>query len=171
MMIKRNLIIVVFFLVENVLLAAIIIQKITIFPAPFIIAIIIIGLWVVYRVLKKDSANIRDKVSLETLQKLILNEACYAIIAADPKGVISPAAEKLLGYRAEDLIGKQNPSIFHDPQEVVERAAEFSKELNEPLVLGFDVIIAKSKRGIKNTHEWTYAARHGRLKAEARSPR
>lgn len=124
----------------------------------FIFTVGTLGVGLGYLLLSKAES------SLDFLQQEILREASYAIIATDPKGVITffnPAAERMLGYLSEDLIGKEMPSLFHDPLEVAARAAEFSKELKEPLSPGFDVFIAKSRHGLPNIHEWDYIRKDG----------
>ena len=50
------------------------------------------------------------------------------IVSSDTKGVIqniNSGCEKLLGYTAEELIGKTDPSIFHSPEDVAKMEAEF----------------------------------------------
>ena len=59
------------------------------------------------------------------LQQAILNGAPYSIIATQPDGTITvfnAGAERMLGYRAEEVVGKVTPEIFHDENEVMERA-------------------------------------------------
>ncbi|TFH11571.1 MAG: diguanylate cyclase, partial [Nitrosomonadales bacterium] len=100
----------------------------------------------------------------EIWRKAILDYASQAIIATTPSGVIqtfNPAAEKMLGYRAEDMIGKATPAIIHDPDEVVERAKIFSKELGIQIEPGFEVFVAKSCKNLPNEHEWTYIRKNG----------
>ena len=49
----------------------------------------------------------------------------HSVIATDLQGVISvfnAGAERLLGYRAEELLGKAPAEILHDPQELMVRA-------------------------------------------------
>ncbi|MBP8250893.1 MAG: PAS domain S-box protein, partial [Herpetosiphon sp.] len=99
------------------------------------------------------------------LQSAVLNNASYMMIAADPNGTITifnPAAEKYLGYTAEELIGKQNPGIFHDSAEVVARAEELSKEVGYTILPGFEVFVHKTRDGSIDTNEWTYIAKNGR---------
>nr|WP_232848813.1 PAS domain S-box protein [Bowmanella yangjiangensis] len=96
---------------------------------------------------------------MHRLQKAILAQAGHAVIASDLEGTIvmfNPAAEKMLGYAAKDIIGKQTPAIFHLEWEVVQRAEQFSQELQEDIQPGFDVFICKSRHGLPNAHEWTY---------------
>lgn len=99
------------------------------------------------------------------VQQAILSSAGYAIIATDQAGIITvfnPAAERMLGYSADEAIGKLNPGIFHDPAEVADRAAQFSAELEEDVAAGFDVFVIKALRGLPNEYEWTYVRKDGR---------
>jgi|CXWL01.1.fsa_nt_gi PAS domain S-box-containing protein len=110
---------------------------------------------------KRADAALRD---LSTFQKAMLDNAGHAIISATPDGIIrlfNPAAESLLGYRADELIGKQTPAIFHDLEEVSARARLFSAELGVLIEPGFDVFVEKSRRGLPNEHEWTYIRKDG----------
>ncbi|MEI8624309.1 PAS domain-containing protein [Pseudoalteromonas sp. B137] len=54
---------------------------------------------------KQRTQEIAD---MSMLQQSILNSASYSIIATDTNGLITlfnPASEKLLGYKAQDVIG------------------------------------------------------------------
>lgn len=98
------------------------------------------------------------------LQQAILSHAGYAIIATGTDGTISlfnHAAERLLGYSAEEMVGKQTPQIFHDGQEVVDRAAALSVELGEPVESGFEAFVAKARIGMTDENEWTYIRKDG----------
>ncbi|TKB71143.1 MAG: response regulator [Nitrospira sp.] len=97
-------------------------------------------------------------------QKAVLDYAGYAIIATTPDGVIQTfnrAAERMLGYRAEEVIGKMSPAVIHDPQEVEDRAKTFSMELGERIEPGFEVFVAKALKNLPNEHEWTYIRKDG----------
>ncbi|TKB81323.1 MAG: response regulator [Nitrospira sp.] len=110
---------------------------------------------------RKAEQALRD---LSIFQRAMLDNAGHAIISATPDGIIrlfNPAAESLLGYRADELIGKQTPAVFHDLEEVSARARLFSAELGVPIEPGFDVFVEKSRRGLPNEHEWTYIRKDG----------
>jgi diguanylate cyclase (GGDEF)-like protein/PAS domain S-box-containing protein len=97
-------------------------------------------------------------------QKAVLDFAGCAIIATTPEGVIqtfNPAAERMLGYKAEEVINKVTPAVIHEPNEVVEKAKIFSEELGVPIEPGFEVFVAKSRKGLLNEHEWTYLRKDG----------
>ena len=103
-------------------------------------------------------------LDLSAFQKAMLDNAGHAIISTTPEGIIqvfNPAAEMLLGYRAKDMIDKQTPAIFHDPEEVAARARLVSAELGVPIEPGFEVFVAKSRRYLPNEHEWTYVRKDG----------
>ncbi|HEY86007.1 MAG TPA: PAS domain S-box protein, partial [Chloroflexi bacterium] len=98
------------------------------------------------------------------LQKAILDNAAYAIISTTPEGVLetfNPAAQRMLGYTAEEVVGKETPAIIHDVDEIVARAKTFSEELNITIEPGFEVFIAKARLNLPNEYEWTYIRKDG----------
>ena len=100
-----------------------------------------------------------------TVQEALLTHAGYAVIAVDPSGLITlfnPAAERLLGYTAGEMIGKQTPAVFHDRDEIAARAAEFGADLGITVTPGFDVFAEKARRNLPNQYEWTYIRKDGR---------
>ncbi len=110
---------------------------------------------------KQTEENIR---TIAAWQKAIMDYAAYAIISTTTDGVIQTfnlTAERLLGYAARDLVGQATPALFHDPQEVVERSGIFSAELGERITPGFEVFVAKARKGLPNEHEWTYLRKDG----------
>lgn len=97
------------------------------------------------------------------LNQEILDSADYAIISTDTNGIIltfNRAAEKMLGYRADELVGKSTPALFHDAEEVLRRARELTKA-GVPVEPGFEVFVALARRGQADTHEWTYIRKDG----------
>lgn len=106
-----------------------------------------------------------DELRLVTLsQQAILDNAAYGIISVGPDGTVTrfnPAAEKLLGYSAEEIVGKQTPLRWHDPQEVTRRAEELSVQLGEEIPPGFAVFSACARRDMKEDHEWTFIRKDG----------
>ena len=99
-----------------------------------------------------------------TFQRAILEGAAYAIIATDREGLIhtfNPAAERMLGYPASEVINRQTPGAFHDPEEVVARAAELTVELGREVKPGFEAFVAKAERGQPDQREWTYIRKDG----------
>ncbi len=98
------------------------------------------------------------------LRQAILNASPFSIIATDPDGLITavnPAAERMLWYRAEELVGKTTPALIHDPQEVAARAAELSNELGKNIEPGFEVFAHPARFGVTAEHEWTYVRKDG----------
>lgn len=98
------------------------------------------------------------------LQRAILNGTNYAIISTDVNGVIrtfNAAAERMLGYAAHEVMGKATPAIIHDPAEVAKRAQVLSAELGIQIEPGFEVFVARARRGQVDENEWTYLRKDG----------
>ncbi|MFZ5970966.1 MAG: PAS domain S-box protein [Bacteroidota bacterium] len=99
------------------------------------------------------------------VQDAILNSTELSVISVTKDGIINsvnPAAEKLLGYTAQELIGKKTPVIIHDPHEKQQRAKELSKELGFAISPGFDVFVAKAKHTKQaDRRRWTYVRKDG----------
>src|SRR3954462_9025762 len=98
------------------------------------------------------------------LQKAILNSANFSIIATDEKGVIqlfNNGAQRMLGYRADEVVNKISPSDIHDPEEVNARAAALSLELGTPIAPGFEALAFKASREIEDSYELTYIRKDG----------
>jgi len=101
---------------------------------------------------------------LLNLHSEILQHSTFSIITTDIDGIITVfnrAAEQMLGYSAEELIGKQTPAIIHDANEVHERAKQFSEELQREVPVGFETFVIKSLLGLPNEHEWTHVRKDG----------
>src|SRR5258706_13492767 len=74
------------------------------------------------------------------LQNAILTSANFSIIATDEKGIIQLfnfGAERMLGYKAAEVVNRISPSDIHDPQEVMARAKALSLELKTTIAPGF----------------------------------
>ncbi|MCD6049550.1 MAG: hybrid sensor histidine kinase/response regulator, partial [Verrucomicrobia bacterium] len=71
------------------------------------------------------------------------------------------AAERMLGYRAEEVVGKMTSAAIHLESEVLARAKELEKEFGQPFEPGFEVFVARARRGLPDEHEWTYVRKDG----------
>ncbi len=98
------------------------------------------------------------------LQNAILTSANFSIIATDEKGIIqlfNVGAERMLGYKADEVVNKINPSDIHDPEEVSARARALSAELATAIAPGFEALAFKASRGIEDNYELTYICKDG----------
>ena len=97
-------------------------------------------------------------------RQAILNSAAESIISTTPEGIItsfSRGSERLLGYKAEELVGKCTPAIIHIPEEVALHAARLTQELGRTVEPGFEAFVAKARGGGSETREWTYIRKDG----------
>ncbi|MDT4965269.1 MAG: hypothetical protein QOJ64_6 [Acidobacteriota bacterium] len=98
------------------------------------------------------------------LQNAIFNSANFSSIATDAKGVIqifNVGAERMLGYRADEVMNKITPADISDPQEVIARAKALSVELETSIAPGFEALVFKASRGIEDIYELTYIRKDG----------
>ncbi|AXE34234.1 response regulator [Chromobacterium phragmitis] len=101
---------------------------------------------------------------VSSLQNAILDYAGNAIIATDLDGMITlfnPAAERMLGYPADSLIGQSPLTRLHSPAELAERASLLRERLNLNIEPGFDAIVGPTRLGEPNESRWTYTRRNG----------
>ncbi|MGV8917945.1 MAG: CHASE domain-containing protein [Pseudomonas sp.] len=118
------------------------------------------------------NANLEDQVTqrtselrhLNVLLSTVLRSATeVSIIATDLNGVFrvfNKGAERLLGYNADELIGKRTPALIHAPEEIADRGAELSQEHGQTIE-GFRVFVHNSELEGAETREWTYIRKNG----------
>lgn len=103
------------------------------------------------------------KIALAKNQAILDASTLVSIISTDTEGRITEfnhGAEKMLGYTAEELIGKFTPKIFHIDSELENRAKLLSKEYNR-VFEGFEILTYNAKIGKSNTLEWNYKRKDG----------
>lgn len=97
-------------------------------------------------------------------QRAIFDSAATAIIATDLQGVIvrlNPAAERLLGWRAAEVVLRETPLLFHDRGEVRQRAAELSLQLGRTVTPDGDYFRTVLTLGLSDKRDWTFIRRDG----------
>ncbi|WNH47249.1 PAS domain S-box protein [Stenotrophomonas aracearum] len=105
----------------------------------------------------EDAADMRQR-----LQAVVDASDEVAVIATDTAGVINlfnTGAEKLLGFRADEVIGRVNPGLFHDVHEV----QDFLRPLADAdgrLPTVFEALTAHAAHGTWS-HQWTFVRKDG----------
>lgn len=97
------------------------------------------------------------------LQAILDAATEVSIISTDSHGTITlfnAGAEKMLGYKASEMVNKHTPELIHLPSEVISRGQELSEELGYPIE-GFDVFVEYARRGTSESREWTYVTKDG----------
>ena len=96
--------------------------------------------------------------------KAVVEAAGTMIVATDLNGIIwlfNPAAERLLGWTAEEVIGKQTPALWHVPDELVSRAIELSRKLGREIQPGPEYFLTLHQRGDYQPSVWTIVRKDG----------
>ena len=124
----------------------------------------VVGASKILRDISDRKASELQLSEVSMLKQAILDSASFAIISTDLQGIIQSfnvAAERMLGYAASEVVGKTNPAIFHDLDEVVSQAKHLSQELERDIEVGFEVFAAKARLGHVYEREWTYICKDG----------
>ncbi|AEF54083.1 PAS domain-containing hybrid sensor histidine kinase/response regulator [Marinomonas posidonica] len=129
---------------------------------------------------KKSEAKIRElNISLEDQVKartaeledlnLLLNDVLQAsseisIIATDDKGLITlfnKGSERMLGYQADEVLGKRTPVVFYTTPEIDEHRAAIFEEYGTYVSDPLEVLIYKAKLQGYDSQEWTFVHKSG----------
>ncbi|NJL15629.1 MAG: PAS domain S-box protein [Microscillaceae bacterium] len=95
--------------------------------------------------------------------KAIFDSTHVAIMRLDLKGQFvhfNKGAEKMLGYRAEEVIGKHTPALIHLQEEIEVYNQALSKSLNKHLD-GFEALRYEARLPISPPRQWTYLRKDG----------
>ncbi|GEQ85349.1 hypothetical protein ULMS_08570 [Patiriisocius marinistellae] len=107
----------------------------------------------------------KSKLSKEKLEKTLAeNQAVFdasthvTIVTTDISGIITrfnKGAEINLGYKAEEVVGKHTPVIFHQEEEIEELKEQFFKPSNEKIE-DFKTLTSNVKLNTTDTKSWTH---------------
>jgi PAS domain S-box-containing protein len=89
-----------------------------------------------------------------------------SIVATDDHGLITvfnTGAEKMLGYSAEEMIGKETPLKIYRSEEVAERGKLLTEEFGKE-VSGLKILIKKAVKYGSEQREWDYVQKNGVVK-------
>jgi PAS domain S-box-containing protein len=106
-----------------------------------------------YDITERKRAEEEMLAANERFRSVLRASIGHSIIGTDTNGVIkvfNEGAEKLLGYRANDVIDHMNVQQIYDLDAAAQRAAELG------ITVGFDVFVSAARRGETETREWTY---------------
>ncbi len=108
--------------------------------------------------------SLREQAALAARRQALLDQDIFALISADLDGVIrvfSRGAEKMLGYRAEEVLGTCTPLLFHVPEELAARRTILERELAHPIGEGFALFTVCGENHDTSAREWTYVRKDG----------
>jgi diguanylate cyclase (GGDEF)-like protein/PAS domain S-box-containing protein len=101
--------------------------------------------------------------NLSNFSNSVFENAPFSIIETDTTGIIqamNTAAERLTGYKRDDLVGKVAITSLHDPSEMSRRPGE-TVQNEAPELTSFELLTAKAALGEVDEREWTYVRSDG----------
>ncbi|HUJ12395.1 MAG TPA: EAL domain-containing protein [Thermoanaerobaculia bacterium] len=112
----------------------------------------------VYDITERRMAE-QQLASANAQRKAVLDAATgVSIIATDAEGIITvfnSGAERMLGYKASDVIGRRSVIDLHRPEELEDHANRLQSEFGYRLS-GFDIVAHRADREGIEEREWTY---------------
>ncbi len=116
-------------------------------------------IWLFIQDISKElEAEQQLKNAFLRLQTVLNTSTNVAFISTNKHAVIenfSKGAENLLGYSADEVVGKKSPLLFHDSKEIKDQVAHLKKHFNR-VFHEFDVFTYKANQGLIDTRQWTY---------------
>lgn len=97
--------------------------------------------------------------NIEKQMEILVNGASFGIISTDLNGVIqtvNKAAIKMLGYSEQELTSGVTPILFHDQDELKQRANEIFLESGETVAPDMNVFVKSAIINKVYIREWTY---------------
>ncbi|MBI4879069.1 MAG: CHASE3 domain-containing protein [Planctomycetes bacterium] len=142
--------------------------------ARFTVTVVLLGagialLWVIGALLLiQRSLRLHHQVEralreAHEFNQAILDGAEDAIISGDAAGIrtFNRGAERLLGWSADEVVGRHTAAIFFDPAEIAQRAQSLSAQLNRAFAPDLEVLLVKTRTGQPDEHEWTFIRKDG----------
>jgi two-component system sensor histidine kinase/response regulator len=100
--------------------------------------------------------NLRDL--FQPFESFIQNNQYAMIVIDEAYRIVSfnQRAEEMLGYRAEQVISKETPLLWHDQRQLQERANAYAADLGEHIEADCTVLVAKPLRQMAMDQEWIF---------------
>jgi PAS domain-containing protein len=99
------------------------------------------------------------------LLQAILDNPEIGVISTDESGKVrtfNRGAEELLGYTAEETIGKVTPELWHDTEETRQRGAQLTKDFGVKVDTGFHTYTTEATiTDSPAAHVWTFIRKDG----------
>lgn len=106
----------------------------------------------------------KEILKISKFQQAILEHAGLAILSTSPEGAIqtfNAAAEEMLGYSAEEIVGWVSPLIFHDRLELELKAAQLTLQIGRPVKPNFELFTTELSINSLISQEWSYVRKNG----------
>lgn len=112
----------------------------------------------------KDAGERQRLRAALALQSAIVDSAHASIIGVDADGLIvsfNKAAQRLLGYREEEVVGRMSAEALHDEQEMAAHAAKLTERFGRRVDTGFEALTAYLRVYDADHREWLYVRKDG----------
>ncbi len=105
----------------------------------------------------------RTEAAKRDLQAVLDAATQVAIVATDRAGsvtVFNAGAQRLLGWKASEVVGRLSPLAWHGESEVARRADELSRR-HGLAIAGFEVLVFEARHSGYEVRDWNFVRRDG----------
>lgn len=99
------------------------------------------------------------------LQEAIISATELSIISTNAEGIITSfnrAAEVMLGYNANEVVGRFSPLVFHDLDEIIQHTYQLGTDADTAIEPGLASLVTKARlTRSADRREWTYIRKDG----------
>ncbi|MEP6620662.1 MAG: PAS domain-containing protein [bacterium] len=109
---------------------------------------------------KRADLELMETSSL--LRTVLASASEVSVIATDANSVITvfnSGAERMLGYRSEEVVGLVTPAVLHDADEMRARSVELTRRLERPVE---GTAVFTDPAVLSTAREWSYLHKNGR---------
>ena len=109
----------------------------------------------------RKQAEAANDTALQLLQNVFKAASGVSVIATDQNGIITlfnSGAERMLGYSADEMIGKTTPFVFHDQQELAARGLALENVSDKTPDEYMEQVLSVGEK----YPEWTYHCKDGK---------
>ncbi len=113
--------------------------------------------------LQLDERDEQTRAAQRDLQAVLDAATQVAIVATDPAGRVTMfniGAQRLLGWRASEVVGQLTPMAWHDADEVAARAAVLSQRHGQAIA-GFEALAVEPRHSGYEVRDWSFVRRDG----------
>jgi PAS domain-containing protein len=139
-------------------------ERLLVFGSVLAAMLLVIASYMATREMKQRRQAELALREITRLQNAIFSSANYAIISVAVDGLVktfNPAAERMLGYSAAEVVGKATGMLWRDPQEVAAQAEKLSRELGRPIKPDVQALLARASSDKAEEFEVTYIRKDG----------
>jgi diguanylate cyclase (GGDEF)-like protein/PAS domain S-box-containing protein len=110
---------------------------------------------------QSSAVCVGEAVALHEALRHSVNHAFISVGLDGRINFFNQAAQRMLGYTSDEVVGRQSPLLFHDVAEIAELAGKLSQRLGRPVAMDMSVFFQREAQGEVVEGKWTFIRKDG----------